>query len=200
MTIAAGFFHRDGIVLCSDTQQETGMAKFHGPKVAVTDIPFGKIAFAFAGHSDFATTAIQSCSTRLADVSPEDTVHVLADVVESEYRRLVFSHPCFDTDPSLWYGLIVALWEESKKSCSLWVTQEHSLHSCFEPFRAIGTGTDLANLIIMPFIDDQLSESKALTLMAYMMARAKDTVAGCGGISQYMAISRLLKNSPRHPE
>jgi len=32
------------------------------------------------------------------------------------------------------------------------------------------------------------SEPQALTLMAYMMARVKDTVPGCGGVSQYISI------------
>jgi hypothetical protein len=47
----------------------------------------------------------------------------------------------------------------------------------------------MANVIVRPFAEDVLSEAQALTLMAYMMARVKDTVPGCGGISQYMSIN-----------
>lgn len=190
MTIAAGFVYRDGIVLCSDTQQEAGTSKYHGPKVGIADIPYGKIAFAIAGHADFATNALQSCSAKLASVDPKDTVTVLSEVLDSEYRRLVLTHPLVKDDPNLPYWLLIALWQEKTKSCSLWVTQEHSLHSCFEPFRAVGIGTDMANVIVRPFEDDamQFSEAQALTLLAYMMARVKDTVPGCGGISQYISI------------
>jgi hypothetical protein len=188
VTIAAGFVHQNGIVLCSDTQQEAGASKYHGPKVGIVDIPYGKIAFAMAGHSDFATAAIQACSARLASVPPSDTIRVLAEVIESEYRRLVFTHPLFETDHNLPYWLLLAIWQESSNTCSMWVTQEHSLHSCFQGFRAVGIGTDMANVIMRPVENDPLSESDALTLMAYMMARVKDTVPSCGGISQYISI------------
>jgi hypothetical protein len=163
MTIAAGFMHKSGIILCSDTQQEGGATKYHGPKAGIIDIPYGKIAFAFAGSSDFATTAIQSCGSRLKSVAPDDTIRVLTEEVESEYRRLIFSHPCYATDPNLPYWLLIALWQKATDTCSLWVTQEHSLHSCFESFRAVGIGTDLANVLMRPFITDRLSELEALT-------------------------------------
>jgi len=188
MTIAAGFMHRDGILLCSDTQQEAGTNKFNGPKAGIIDIPYGKIAFAFAGHADFATTAIQACGSRLKSVPPDDTIRVLIDEVESEYRRLVFSHPNYSTDHNLQYWLLISLWQKSTESCSLWVAEEHSLHNCFEAFRAVGIGTDLANVLVRPFIADRLSEMETLTLMAFMMARVKDNVPGCGGISQYIAM------------
>jgi hypothetical protein len=189
MTIAAGFSHGSGIVLCADTQQEAGTGKFHGPKVGVSDIPYGKIAFAMAGNAAFATTAVQSCAAALGTTTPSKTISVMVEVLESEYRRLVFTHPLYTTDPNLWYAIIIALWQESTKTCSLWVTQEHSIHSCFEHFCAVGAGTDLANVIVRPFADDALTEQRTLTLMAYMMARVKDNVAGCGGISQYISLS-----------
>lgn len=44
MTIAAGFPHRDGVLLCSDSQQVASIAKFYGPKLGFTEIPYGKIA------------------------------------------------------------------------------------------------------------------------------------------------------------
>jgi len=188
MTIAAGFMHKDGIVLCSDTQQEEGTTKYNGPKAGAIDIPFGKIAFAFAGHADFATTAIQACGRALKEVPPDRTISVLAESVESEYRRLVFDHPDYGNDENIRYWLLISLWQQSTKSCSLWVTQEHSLHSCFESFRAVGIGTDLANVLIRPFINDKLSELETLTLMAFTMARVKENVPGCGGVSQYIAM------------
>jgi hypothetical protein len=158
MTIAAGFMHQSGIILCSDTQQEGGSTKYHGPKTGIIDIPYGKIAFAFAGHADFAITAIQTCAARLKSVPPGDTIQTLSEVIESEYRRLVFNHPDYSTDRSLSYWLLIALWQKATCSCSLWVTQEHSLHSSFEPFRAVGIGMDLANVLVRPFETDRLSE------------------------------------------
>ena len=35
MTIAAGFIHADGILLCSDTQMEGGAIKFQAPKIGM---------------------------------------------------------------------------------------------------------------------------------------------------------------------
>jgi hypothetical protein len=35
MTIAAGFIHADGVLLCSDTQMEGGATKFQAPKIGM---------------------------------------------------------------------------------------------------------------------------------------------------------------------
>ena len=38
MTIAAGFVHQDGVLLCADTQQETWALKFYSSKVGYFDM------------------------------------------------------------------------------------------------------------------------------------------------------------------
>jgi hypothetical protein len=49
MTIAAGFLHADGILLCSDSQMEGAAIKFQAPKIGMFEFLGGKIGFAFAG-------------------------------------------------------------------------------------------------------------------------------------------------------
>ena len=187
MTIAAGFPHADGVLLVSDPQQEGGTTKYYGPKVGFAEIPFGKIACAFAGHAVFATTAIQSCVAKLQNTPPKDTISDLAGVVEREYRRLVFQHPDYGKDYDLQYWLLISLWSRERKETSLWVTQEHALQSCFG-FQAIGSGLDLANVIVRPFTGYQMTEENALILAAYMMAMVKANVSGCGGESQFVSM------------
>src|SRR5580704_18025225 len=65
MTIAAGFVHRGGVLLCADTQHETATMKSHASKLHQVDYWDGHIAFAYAGNSAFALTTIEKCSKRI---------------------------------------------------------------------------------------------------------------------------------------
>lgn len=50
MTIALGFVHRGGVVLCADTELTAGERKLHGSKIFHFDCAVGRFAFVFAGH------------------------------------------------------------------------------------------------------------------------------------------------------
>lgn len=188
MTIAAGFVYSGGILLCSDTQQEGGLIKLHGPKIAHFECPYGRIGFAMAGHMNFARSAVQHCQAGLATVEPKDTISTLETILEREYRRAVYTHPDYGKDDGIPYWLIVSLWSRVAKTTALFYTQDHMMESCFERFHAIGSGFELANVLARPFIFDQMNEDDALIHGAYVLARVKDCVAGCGGESQFVAM------------
>jgi predicted proteasome-type protease len=71
VTIAAALSHEDGILLCSDTQQEAGAMKIHGSKIGHFTCPGGKVAFAIAGNVPFAFSAIQKCAKRVKEAAPD---------------------------------------------------------------------------------------------------------------------------------
>jgi hypothetical protein len=188
VTIAVGFRHKDGILLCADTQQEGAVTKFYGPKVGYADIAYGQISCAFAGNSVFAATTIQACIDTARTAQPKKVVAVLKRVIDEEYRRLVLTHPEYSTDPNIGFSLLVALWSKDKQSTSMWVTNENALQSCFAFVQPIGLGAELANVLVRPFYADELSEDGALTLAAYTLAMVKANVSGCGGYSNFVSM------------
>jgi len=103
MTIAAGFLHSGGVLLCADTQHEAGAMRVHAAKIGTFDCPGGKVGFAFAGNSAFAISVIQKCSKKLRSVPPEETLEELDNLLAEEYRRLAFDHPNHATDWTLQY-------------------------------------------------------------------------------------------------
>lgn len=101
-TTIAGFVYKDGILLCSDTQQEGGAIKIHASKIGLFECLAGKFAFAFAGNVRFAISAIQQCRQALHEVEADAAVSTLRDVLEREYQRVVYQHPDNEKD----YGAI----------------------------------------------------------------------------------------------
>lgn len=195
MTIAAGFIHRDGILLCSDTQQEAAVTKFHGPKIGMFECAAGKFCFALAGRAAFATSAIQKCVEALRVASTQNAISILETTLDKEYRRVVYQHPDYSTDHTLAYWLLIAYWPKDGRRASLFVTDEVTLHSCYG-FQAVGLGLELANVLVRPFDTDDMGEEEAMILAAYMMAMVKENVAGCGGISQFLAVRNDGTTSP----
>ena len=67
MTIAAGFYCHDGVVLSTDTEITSSISKTHEAKVSLFDFPGGKVAFAFAGNMNFALAALHKLERRLKE-------------------------------------------------------------------------------------------------------------------------------------
>lgn len=188
MTIAAGFVYKDGILLCSDTQQEGGAIKFDRPKIGLFECPGGKFAFALAGNVQFAMSAIQKCAGDLKITEPQNTITTLEAILEHEYRRHIYEHPKYKEDDSLGYSFLISFWPNGSDMASLFVTHEHALDACFERFDAIGSGFELAYILARPFIYNLMGEEDVLVFAAYMLARVKSAIPGCGGDSQFVVL------------
>jgi 20S proteasome alpha/beta subunit len=188
MTIAAGFVYKDGVLLCADTQQEGGAIKFDRPKIGLFECPGGKVAFALAGNVQFAMSAIQKCADGLKVTEPQNTITTLEAILEHEYRRHVYDHPRYKEDDALGYSFLICFWPSGSEATSLFVTHEHALDSCFERFDAVGSGLELAYILARPFIYHLMSEEDALILAAYVLARVKSAIPGCGGDSQFVVL------------
>ena len=188
MTIAAGFMHTDGVLLCSDTQMEGGAIKFQAPKIGMFECVGGKLAFAIAGNVDFAISAVQKISDHVKDLDAELVIPELEVVHEREYRRTVFEHPKYKSQAdTLAYSLLVSFWSRSRNLVFLFMTHEHIVHACYGS-EFIGIGFELANVLTRPFYSDPLSEHDTLMLAAYTLAQVKNNVPGCGGASMYVSM------------
>src|SRR5689334_18082767 len=87
MTIAAGFVCRDSVLLCADTEYRGWATKSHHAKIGSFDCPGGQVAFALAGNTAFAWSAIQKLKKRLEATPPSETITIAERVLEKEYRR-----------------------------------------------------------------------------------------------------------------
>lgn len=186
MTIAAGFLHRDGILLCADTQQETWAMKIHGAKLNHFECYAGSVAYAFAGNSDFAMAAIQGCKKRLQSASSGDPVIIAQKFLDKEYRRVVFGNPGHTNDGSLHYAFLLAFCRPGSPA-ELYATNQTSMRQ-ISSFACLGVGDALANHLIRPSFSTGMSERGALHLAAYALAIVKRDVPGCGGSSMFLSL------------
>src|SRR5471030_1320253 len=112
MTIAAGFFHRDGILLCAHTEHQIGGEfKTHESKLTEFECVAGRVEFAFAGNDAFAVSAIEECERKLKQTSSKDALTVVRAALDAEYKRIVLTHPEQAFNVGVHYWLLFAVWQ-----------------------------------------------------------------------------------------
>lgn len=71
MTTVAGFWVKDGVLICSDTHY-TGGYKIYKHKIFPGEITGESYIFAVAGHEGNAKMAIDACKDTIAELTPEE--------------------------------------------------------------------------------------------------------------------------------
>ena len=188
MTIAAGFVHRDGVLLCADTQHETLTMKSHATKLHQLDYWDGHIAFAYAGNSAFALSTIERCTKRIEALhNGEDPVTAAEKILDAEYRRVVYKHPDRLIDPNVGYYFLMAVHRRSKGRTELHASYEVTIRQIFS-YEALGIGKPLADYLVKPFYTRGQSEHDAVCFAAQVVSIAKEHVPGCGGMSLLLSL------------
>jgi hypothetical protein len=191
VTIAAGFLCSDGVLLCTDTQHTAYAMKIQNTKSDDFEFPGGKLAYAYAGNTHFAVSAMQACRKHMQEKNHPDPLAAVEGALEREYRRNVLKHPDHTSDGSLDYQLLLALWLP-QSATKLYLTSKTALEE-ITTYRCIGVGEYLGNYLIEPAYTVRLEARKAFVIGAYAIAAAKEHVDGCGG----MSIFTLLQNDGR---
>jgi hypothetical protein len=189
-TITAGFLHSDGVLLCADTQQETGEFKTHGGKLRRFDCAGGTVAFAFAGNSHFATSAIEECERSLEGAKPTKVLAIVKRVLDGEYKRVVLSHPEQAFNANIHYSLLFAV-RPVGAPVQLYATYQTTFHRvtwC----ECMGFGGPFAEHLVRTSFSRGLPERRVLHLAANMLATVKDHVPSCGGESEFLSIRNGL--------
>lgn len=114
---------REGVLLCADSEVSGWPSKTHEEKIDIFDCPYGKVGFVMAGNATLAQSAIEKCRESLTLASPEKAIRRLERILDREYRRQVFQHPNWASDPNLAYWFLVAAWSAEGK-IQLYSTQE----------------------------------------------------------------------------
>jgi hypothetical protein len=126
MSIAAGFLHGGGVLLCADTEHSTSDMKIHAPKIGYFECPLGKVGYAYAGNAALALACIQKCQRRLQSVAPDEAFSELERTLDKEYRRNVFSHPNLVYEPTLHYQFLIAI-QSALQPLTLYVTDKTTI-------------------------------------------------------------------------
>jgi 20S proteasome alpha/beta subunit len=188
MTIAAGLLCKDAVLLCADTLY-SGTAKTHDKKADHFEYPGGKVAFAVAGNSAYAWSAIKKVKEKLKNVSDPNQPPTLCErILAREYRSQIFSHPDREKDYNLPYWILLAFWSE-KYGIQLYVTTETSMNPVTQ-FECIGAGRDLAHYLIKPAFNTSMTPRAAWHLASYALKAAKENVDGCGGESLFIVLEK----------
>jgi hypothetical protein len=186
MTIAAGLICKEGVLLCADTEESDWASKSHASKIRYFEFPRGKIAFAYAGNTRAAHSAVLKCERALTGSSGrKKTTEPLAEIekiLDREYRRNVLTHPDYE---DLHYWLLIALWSEN--GTKLFITERTEIDEVVE-FECKGIGEPLARHLIKSGASKEMPYQKALPLAAYALALVKGQMTRCGGMSVFVML------------
>jgi hypothetical protein len=188
VTIAAGFCYDGGVLLCADSLGETGESRSIINKIGCRSGPWGTIAGATAGNVDYAAAAFNGLLDEIAS-GECDCISDVRSVLHDFYSEHVFSHPLYQSYPdNLKYSLLLAIRFAGAARTSLHVTNEAIMREV-NTFRCEGLGRDVGHSVLMPLCRSGLSEEQTALLAAYMLAKVKRSVPGCGGASNFINVS-----------
>ena len=186
MTIAAGFVHTEGVLLCADTELTAGDQKLQGSKIFHFDSPSGRFAFVFAGHLYNAVATLHKIRDRIiSSGSHGRPLDVVESVLDCEYRRLVLSQPEYE-HATLDFWFIVA-YKPVSGPVQMHVTDRVSMRQ--EQCRAaIGIGAVFAEQLMDTACVGIVTRGDFLTLAAYVLGSVKKRITHCGGASLFIDI------------
>lgn len=184
MTIAAGFVHRDGVLLCADTEHTSATLKAHAAKVRHFDAKCGRIGIAYSGDAGFAVTVIQALERKLQTLNVESPFQVIRKIVDREYRRLVYTHPRYGYMDGPDFNLLLAV-QPVGQAVSLHATREVAVED-IRTYCCLGAGETFGRQLIEPTFTLKPAPSEALLYAIRTLALVKEHVPGCGGDSMYL--------------
>jgi 20S proteasome alpha/beta subunit len=144
MSIAAGFVHRGGVLLCADTELTAGIRKLQASKIFHFESALGRFAFAFAGNVRNAVATLQKVEAKV-NRSRRNAMSVVEHVLDIEYKRLVLCQPSQFHDVHD-FSLIIA-YKPPKGSVEMYRTDATAISR--EKFHTtVGIGSSFADQLI----------------------------------------------------
>jgi 20S proteasome alpha/beta subunit len=181
MTIAAGFVHRDGILLCADTEHTGYNLKSHAPKVRHFECVWGRIGIAYAGNADNATAVSQKLEKLLKPLRLKDPLPKIEELIDGQYRRLVHRNPNQDNAD---FALLIVVRSKNQPP-RLYVTSGVAVLEV-DTYRIIGIGETFGEQLVEPGFVRGADSERILLLALHAMALVKRHVPFCGGLSMYL--------------
>jgi 20S proteasome alpha/beta subunit len=193
MTIAAGFFCQDGIVICADSEVSTDFEKFDESKI-FTQNPDGAgdaptVVFAGSGWLDFVKMTVDKVRNESAFVTHGYEVEeILEKTILNVHRKHIRYYP---VEPKPFFSLLVGIRDQN--SLSLFLTAGTAVNRVPE-YACIGVGDTLAHYLSRGLTPQRESSQEAALLAVQILDQVKKNVPGCGG--QFSEILILPKQGP----
>jgi 20S proteasome alpha/beta subunit len=180
VTIAAGFFVKDGIVVCAD-RELGGPSKTYEKKIEVgIQCSYGAVVFSYSAYdSGVACAAIRKCSNELTGGwGALHSITQVADLIEEtvckEYQAHVTAR-----DPNAAYNLLIAISWKGKLGIYSTVgggaIRSHAERCC------IGGGTDIALYLVGDMVKPVTHPDVATRILSYVLAETRKYTPGVGG-------------------
>jgi hypothetical protein len=194
VTIAIGFVHDEGLLLCADTKV-TGIIKANQSKIEHWHNKDRDCSLSFAISSEdlnFPKTAIKKCCAFVKKMDPKtitlESVHDAAEFSLAEfYREHIYAHP--DRTPcAVFLELLVAI--SVRGEMGLYVSHETVLNPV-EIFECVGSGAYLAKYLIGKYSSanpGRLTHADAVVISRYAVQSAIDYDQNCGGTIEILNV------------
>jgi 20S proteasome alpha/beta subunit len=198
VTLIAGLVCRDGIVLCSDREENVGSeGKMSVPKIFEQGSSQYYMAIATAGHSalaDVAVKRIRQEAIKTRDSFVADHEAIIENVLRTLYRDYVWPS---DVPSSREIALIIGLRDdrpESEEQFHLYCTCDEILQPKAE-YVCAGVGELMGNYFLERLFERSLSVHEAMSLMAFVAKEAKDSVGAVGRETEIKCITKDAQTS-----
>jgi 20S proteasome alpha/beta subunit len=196
MTIIAGFFAQDGVLLAADTMHTDG-TRIHRPKLSgfslnVNTPEVCSLAFALAGHENNAKMAIEDCVEGLEDCPPgsrslKEVRRILRHAVKEINDKYVDSRP--DSERADYkFELIIAARLPLAGGLHMFKSSGSNLLSA-EPYHCAGVGAYLGDYLMRNMFSPSMRIRDATLLAIQAFGAAKTYDSNCGGDTQFLTIT-----------
>ncbi len=192
MTIAAGFVCDSGIVLCADTQEQSGYIKTTGQKIFAYQRDWCNAVFAGAGNADLIDSLIEQITERLDEGhdTQKTVIAAMRSAVLDFHQNEVAYYPS-DNDDRL-IELLVGIKPKNEREMLCKITGPAI--KTVPTHAVIGTGT-LVRYIAQRLYRDFMPVKHGIFVSVYLLAMAKKYVSGCGESTHIFTL--LSDNSMR---
>jgi len=198
MTIALGFQVGDGMLLAADRQVTNGDQKCGAGKIALWLDPDpssdgmnrGRLAITGAGDVHYLSAIsvlLREPFTRSSPLTMDELESEFEQILVDFHQKHVIPFGTFREEDRPSFELIIAAQRSEEKR--MWVTQLSSIVPVWKPV-AVGCGSVVADELFQNGYFPQSADIIAAQIMAaYVIFRAKQTVAGCGHDTDFEIIS-----------
>jgi len=190
MTIAAGFVHRNGVLLCSDSESSSSENKSYVSKTGHFSYPNGRIAYALAGPETSARGVIEEFkeATKNESGDARNVLKTLQETWVKEHKRRVINHPDYVTHwADIQIYLLIAI-RPFGGAYTLYANHQNVIDKV-DSYQVLGIGASLAQRLIDPVISAATHRLPVLHLANYVLAMCKNYVPGCSGPSQFLLLN-----------
>jgi 20S proteasome alpha/beta subunit len=194
MTIAAGFWVSDGVLLCADTQYTGGMRVYENKIFGLTLSGKGacSVHIALAGHDGTCKMAVEDCFEAIEGIPAG---HRNYATVKGKIRSAVKAlHDGYaKTNANKRFQLMVALWMKADNKLRLMRTQGDTVSSV-PRYDCVGCGEYLGHYLLRPAYRSAMSTAHGVLIAVNALSAIKRYDASCGGYSDL----RLVRPDGTH--